>query len=157
LILAYGAGITSLGLALATWVSRLGRAVAICVTTVVVLSIGWVFLLMVLCQPNIGMYLAMGSPVFGIALATIAVSSEPHIFPGAEIFQLGVCTLLWIMIHDKISTLLFEATVATFDRCMERVRETEGSPIPARSMGRRPIMRRDLETIPTFHLAPSGE
>ncbi len=32
LVLAYGAAITSLGLALATWVSRLGRAVALCVT-----------------------------------------------------------------------------------------------------------------------------
>ena len=31
LVLAYGATITSLGLALATWVSRLGRAVALCV------------------------------------------------------------------------------------------------------------------------------
>ena len=32
LVLAYGAAITSLGLALATWVSRLGRAIALCVT-----------------------------------------------------------------------------------------------------------------------------
>ena len=35
LMLAYGAAITSLGLALATWVSRLGRAVALCVTAYV--------------------------------------------------------------------------------------------------------------------------
>ena len=40
-ILAYGAVITSLGLAMATRVSRLGRAVALCVTAYVVFSIGW--------------------------------------------------------------------------------------------------------------------
>ena len=35
LVLAYGAAITSLGLAAATWVRRLGRAVALCVTSYV--------------------------------------------------------------------------------------------------------------------------
>ena len=43
-ILSYGAVITSLGLALATWVSRLGRAVALCVTAYVGFSIGWTIL-----------------------------------------------------------------------------------------------------------------
>ena len=46
LVLAYSAVIASLGLALATWMSRLGRAVAICVTICVVFSVGWMFLIM---------------------------------------------------------------------------------------------------------------
>ena len=45
LIAAYGAAIISLGLALATWVSRLGRAVALCVTAYVGFSVGWLILI----------------------------------------------------------------------------------------------------------------
>ena len=41
LVLAYGAAITSLGLAAATWVRRLGRAVALCVTSYVLFLVGW--------------------------------------------------------------------------------------------------------------------
>ena len=47
LISAYAAAITSVGLALATWVSRLGRAVALCVAAYVVFSIGWLILILV--------------------------------------------------------------------------------------------------------------
>ena len=46
LLLVYCAVTASLGLAVATWVSRLGRAVALCVTVVVGFSIGWMFLVM---------------------------------------------------------------------------------------------------------------
>ena len=52
LITAYCAVITSLGLALATWVSRLGRAVALCVSAYVVFSIGWVLLVFLLAMPG---------------------------------------------------------------------------------------------------------
>ncbi len=46
LILAYGVFITSLGLALATWVPRLGRAVALCVVVDVLITVGWFFLIL---------------------------------------------------------------------------------------------------------------
>jgi len=52
LILAYIAAITSLGLALATWVSRLGRAVAVCVSAYAVFSIGWMLMVMGIFQPE---------------------------------------------------------------------------------------------------------
>ena len=52
LIAAYCAVITSLGLVLATWVSRLGRAVALTVSVCVLFSIGWIVLLFVLAIPN---------------------------------------------------------------------------------------------------------
>ena len=44
-ILAQGAAITSLGLALATWISRVGRAVAVSVSLYVAITIGGLFLL----------------------------------------------------------------------------------------------------------------
>ena len=53
-ILAYGAVITSLGLAMATRVSRLGRAVAMCVSAYVVFSIGWPILVVMLVRERAG-------------------------------------------------------------------------------------------------------
>ena len=44
-MLSYGAAITSVGLALATWVPRLGRAIAINVAIFVLITIGWPALL----------------------------------------------------------------------------------------------------------------
>ena len=81
-ILSYGAVITSLGLALATWVSRLGRAVALCVTAYVGFSIGWtiLFALTVRSGPA-GTGLIMGCPAIGTFFATAwsgTVSSAPR-------------------------------------------------------------------------------
>ena len=47
-MLSYGAAITSMGLALATWVPRLGRAIAINVVIFVLITIGWPLLLRIL-------------------------------------------------------------------------------------------------------------
>ena len=71
LILVYSVAIASLGLALATWVSRLGRAVAICVSIVVGFSVGWMFLIMsCFSRGYLGISLIMGSPLYGTAMAT---------------------------------------------------------------------------------------
>ena len=50
LILVYGAWASSMGLALATWVRRLGRAVAVAVAVDVFVTVGWIFLIMALFQ-----------------------------------------------------------------------------------------------------------
>ena len=42
LIVAYGAAITSLGLALATWMPRMGRAVGLTVGLYTSMLIGWI-------------------------------------------------------------------------------------------------------------------
>ena len=43
-----GAAVTSLGLAMATWFSRPGRAVGVTVTLYVLVTVGWFFLMLVL-------------------------------------------------------------------------------------------------------------
>ena len=133
LIAAYGAVITSLGLALATWVSRLGRAVALCVAAYVVFSIGWVVLVFLLTLAGQGpanesliVLLVMGSPLYGTFFATIAVATEPPMPGGGA--AIGVDTVLWILIHGGAAAALFAATVASFDRCLGRVSETPGRP-----------------------------
>jgi ABC-type transport system involved in multi-copper enzyme maturation permease subunit len=137
LISAYGAVITSLGLALATWVSRLGRAVALCIAAYVVFSIGWVVLVFLLTVRGQGptnehliVSLIMGSPLYGTFFATIAVAPEPFPMPGGSAADVGVGTCLWILIHGGVAAALFAATVASFDRCLGRVSETPGRPIP---------------------------
>ena len=67
LILAYGAVLASLGLALATWVSRPGRAVALAVTIYAVFSIGSISLIFLLDMGHFwGRYLCMLSPVWHV-------------------------------------------------------------------------------------------
>ena len=84
LVLAYGATITSLGLALATWVSRLGRAIALCVTAYVALVIGWPMLLVFGLgnHDDVILALILGDPLYGSAFVTMAASSGPLHLPG---------------------------------------------------------------------------
>ena len=52
LITGYREVITSLGLALATWISRLGRAVALTVFVCIVFWVGWIMLIFLLAIPR---------------------------------------------------------------------------------------------------------
>jgi ABC-type transport system involved in multi-copper enzyme maturation permease subunit len=132
LIAAYGAAITSLGLALATWVSRLGRAVALCVAAYVVFSIGWLILISLLAIPRGPQHgllmLVMGSPLVGTAFATMAASSEAS-FGRDEVVEFWAGTFVWILTHGGVAAALFAATVVSFDRCLGRISETPGRPI----------------------------
>jgi ABC-type transport system involved in multi-copper enzyme maturation permease subunit len=133
LISAYGAAITSLGLALATWVSRLGRAVALTVAAYVGFSIGWVIFIFLLALPGRAsdhfiVPSVMGSPLYGTAFATMVLEADPRFMPGGE-GAVWLGTFFWISIHVGIAVALFAATVATFDRCLGRVSEISGRPI----------------------------
>jgi ABC-type transport system involved in multi-copper enzyme maturation permease subunit len=127
-ILGYGAVITSLGLALATWVSRLGRAVALCVTTYVVSSIGWVILIGVLFVPApLGRSLMMGCPAVGTyaAICLIGRDVSPYRY---EEGGYTVAATLWIAFNLLAAANLFAATVASFDRRLGRMPERGGRP-----------------------------
>jgi ABC-type transport system involved in multi-copper enzyme maturation permease subunit len=127
-VAAYVATITSLGLAVATWVSRLGRAVAICVTVYVVFSIGWPILIASLFSPEPrGRSLVLASPAVGAFAATSMISPDPlPDWRGAFI----AASATWILIHVGTAWALFAATVSTFDRCLGRMPETEEPPRP---------------------------
>ena len=131
LISAYGAAITSLGLALATWVSRLGRAVALCVAAYVGFSISWLVVIFVLAMgggrsnDQTLVPLVMGSPLYGIAFATLAVGPEHHLLP-ANGTNIWPGTVLWILVHGGTAAALFAITVSSFDHCLGRVSETQG-------------------------------
>jgi ABC-type transport system involved in multi-copper enzyme maturation permease subunit len=131
LILAYCMAIASLGLALATWVSRLGRAVALCVGIVVGFSVGWLILVVSVCNRDyLGIPLAMGSPLYGTAVATYAVGASFHGEMGPDGQYALVGAIIWIVLHGGAATLLFGVTIATFDYCMGRISETSAPRSP---------------------------
>ena len=86
LITGYCAVITSLGLALATWISRLGRAVALTVFVCIVFWVGWIMLIFLLAIPGPSnekflVPMVMGSPLYGTIFATFAVAQVIFTFP----------------------------------------------------------------------------
>jgi hypothetical protein len=147
LILAYGAVITSLGLALATWVCRLGRAVALCISAYVVFSIGWlVIVALFFTTDQTSLPLVLGSPPYGILFATASVSpgQDSLIAPATTI---ALSALVWIIVDAGIALLLFVVTLSTFDKCLGRVSEVSdlSAPYPSKMLRGR-----------TSQISPSG-
>jgi ABC-type transport system involved in multi-copper enzyme maturation permease subunit len=124
LLLAYSTVIVSMGLALATWQSRLDRTLASCVAFYIALSIGWPALVMVLALgtqwgDRVILPLVMGTPLYGTLFGTLGLSG-PHHMPGVA-SGIWIGASLWIAIYGGLAALLFAATVATFDHCLGRV------------------------------------
>ena len=102
LILAYAAAITSLGLAVATWVPRLGRAITLSVLAYVLVAVGWPLVLQVL--PDLPAFrtnpfqprpnwdgLCLASPFFGTYATTEWASRWSY---GSKLFGVGLGSTL---------------------------------------------------------------
>ncbi|MEW4566478.1 ABC transporter permease subunit [Tautonia sp. JC769] len=127
LILAYGAAITSLGLALATWTERLGKAVGLTTGLYIAMAIAWPFLAMITFgngNGNFGMGLAAGSPFIGIGVynALIADEGPPRVFASQTFWM-----FFWIAAYLGVAAGLVLATLHTFNQCLGRMDDvTEG-------------------------------
>ena len=132
-ILAHGALITSLGLALATWLRRESRAVGASITAFVLLAVVWPSLCLVLSESSRqrGDYLAIGGAVSPIYATTAIVSQlcMPDEWWGFKMEEIAGCTTG----VAAFSILILMATVATFDRKMGRMPEHGSKPrrVPA--------------------------
>jgi ABC-type transport system involved in multi-copper enzyme maturation permease subunit len=137
LITAYGAWIASLGLASATWVSRLGRAIALCVSLYVVFSFGWLFLITLMFDRNqVSMALVMGSPLFGVPMATSAIEAGRRQFLSTgEDLAAAIGAILWTLVHSGVAAGLFAMVVTSFDRCLGRIADT--APLPVSGLGKK--------------------
>jgi ABC-type transport system involved in multi-copper enzyme maturation permease subunit len=147
LILAYAAAITSLGLAAATWIPRIGRVITVSVMAYVLAAVVWPLVLRVL--PALPVYrttpfpeqpnwdgLCLASPFFGIYATTEWASR----LSGSYNFSWGAgpppahnnpsWPLIWIVAYSAIALILALATLRTFDRCLGRISESR----PVRSM-----------------------
>lgn len=152
--LASGAMIVSLGVALSTWVRRLGRAVATSVIAFLAIGLGWMFLVQSLwyrffpMQPyptnehNRWLMCAVCaiSPLYG-PVEVIQEQMQLSFLPR---------TLLWIalgttvLVKLAIAAFLFWMTVKTFDRCMGRVPESGVT-----KLGRQPGVVEELMAVGT--------
>ncbi len=122
LFLAYGAAVASLGLALATWISRTDLAVALSVAVLGGVTIGWLFVVGFLAPgpdfPNI----AAGSPIIGLAFPTLAMEFvQPQ-----QWAAMRTAWIWWILVYLFGAASLASLTLLSFNRCLGRMPETGG-------------------------------
>jgi ABC-type transport system involved in multi-copper enzyme maturation permease subunit len=114
LMCVYGAAVTSLGLALATWVKRFGVAVGLSVAIYLLVTGGAVLVLLALGSGPREEGLAFASPWFGAGELTFEIGES---VPGSH--GLG-WKIVWVVLYAAVAVGLALATRVTFDRCMGR-------------------------------------
>ncbi len=115
-VIAAGAAVTSLGLAAATVCSRLGRAVGLTVAAYVLMTVGWMFLVMALMRPTpYGYATIAASPLYGAVLITMECCN-----PRFGKHQI-VWPILWSFVHAFAALVLLVITLASFNECLGRV------------------------------------
>jgi hypothetical protein len=120
-ILAHGAAIASLGLALATWVRRQARAIGLSVGLFVLVAVAWPMLARTLARGPVRTDHSSGialSPIYTIATITSELAWREE---GTLDFLLSAAA--WAVLVALFSLLILEATIRTFDRCMGRMSE----------------------------------
>jgi hypothetical protein len=121
LVLAYGAALVSLGLALAAWLPKPGQAAAMTVFIYTLMSVGWLFAVAALVRDGVfGPGLGMGSPGGGVALASISIGGKPS-FRGVHFFG-----LFWIGVYSLAAVAIASAAVVTLDRLRGPYRQANG-------------------------------
>jgi ABC-type transport system involved in multi-copper enzyme maturation permease subunit len=108
-----GAAITSLGLAMATWLPRVGSAVAATVSIYVAITVGWFFLVLMLGPPGEG--LLMASPFAWALLVTLKTTDS-----GFRFDRVAPWAIIWLFLMAVAAVALLIATLATFDRKLGR-------------------------------------
>ncbi|WP_435018039.1 ABC transporter permease subunit [Tundrisphaera sp. TA3] len=126
LVLAYGAVVTSVGLACAAWQPRLGRAVALAVAAYLFATV--IFPTIILINIRVGPdddFLLWISPFFGTFLAIGRITWNIDLSVG---FLAGLT--FWIALAGAAAFLILKATETRFDRLLGRVPERPGPALP---------------------------
>jgi ABC-type transport system involved in multi-copper enzyme maturation permease subunit len=149
LMLAYGAAVTSIGLACATWIRRLGRAVAASVVVYALVTVGWLALMGAL-ERSAGHHrfiqLATASPFYGPGELAHESGELYQRTPAGDPECYGPLTF-WTGFYGLVALLLYLAVLATFNRCLGRMRES--APLAALGSRRHGIEVRDSPLVPT--------
>ena len=135
LFLAQGAVVTSIGLALATWIRRVGRAVAMSVTCWAAFSFGWIILIEFGLEilESLGLAtthdrasaefiaetLAAACP-FGSQIITFETASWP---PAQSRIAFYVGEVIVLLATISLALVVLAMALATFNRCVGRVSE----------------------------------
>jgi hypothetical protein len=84
---------------------------------------GWVFAVLTAVRGPIAPHIAAGSPIIGLTFPTTAML----VYAAPEWRSLVFAWCLWIAVYAFLALALAWATLATFDRCLGRVPETNRS------------------------------
>jgi hypothetical protein len=133
-MLAYGAAITGMGLALATWTHRLSRAIAINVVLFVLIAIGWpLFIEFVVWLPlarwltlqgvRDASWLQDGLMVISPFWAPIGTLGWLQEHRGGLAGKFWLVATAWCALAWAFAAAMFCATLRTFDRCLVRMPE----------------------------------
>ena len=131
-LLVQGAAVTSVGMALATWIRRLGRGVAVSVTSYAFFAFGWVLCLEII--PEILSGLGLISPDdsdAAIFLVMVIASACPfggqlvlletmNLAPSESRAAFYIGQIIVILAILVFALVVLGLTLATFDRCMGR-------------------------------------
>ncbi|MDG3002766.1 ABC transporter permease [Paludisphaera mucosa] len=123
LIVAYGAAVTSVGLAISVWVVRQGRVLALSVGLYVAACVGWV-VVAVLSEHGSSKFvplIVMGSPLYGPVFAMFGVLGETAPGPAEMITMVPIGIVVWNVAYWILAIVLFHMACETFDRCLGRV------------------------------------
>jgi ABC-type transport system involved in multi-copper enzyme maturation permease subunit len=136
-LLSWGAAFTSLGLLLATWTPRIGRAVGTSVAVFVLLSFGWLFLVdlvilhamreWLVARYNISgddlIWINQGLAAFSpmvAPIATVQVLDSPY----AGRWQFWTIMSCWCLLAWASAGAMYWAALRSFDHQLGRMRET---------------------------------
>ena len=122
LLLAYGAALTSLGLAAGTWFPNPGRASAVTIAAVLIMTVGWFMLAVLLTSGTPGLTgpgLATGSPFMGAILPGIVITENG--MRGRDWPEMIFWVILWTGAYGTAAVGLYLAVLASFDRCLGRM------------------------------------
>jgi hypothetical protein len=125
LITAYGAALTSLGLALASWVPRLSRAVGLSAAAHVCVAVGWVVFIAILLRRTrriVGRGVASFRPFFGVLLPTMVMQMSSL----SEWNQTLGWVSFWTLIDAALAALLLTAIFMSFNPCVGRFDGSRG-------------------------------
>jgi ABC-type transport system involved in multi-copper enzyme maturation permease subunit len=142
LILAYGAAITSLGLALATWIPRVTRAITFSVVAYVLMAVGWFFLVICLFPHEEGECIASASPFFGVGMLTAEIQHRQDFH-----YNLICWDVFWIGAYFTVAVGLYLAVLLTFNRSLGRMSASPWAAPRRRPPSRSPRQPQRVEVV----------
>jgi ABC-type transport system involved in multi-copper enzyme maturation permease subunit len=138
LVVAYGAAITSLGLALATWTPLMGRAIGLTAGIYVIVTIVSIPLGVGVFGDGPGMIgsgVASASPFWGVGFSNAVFGGNSG--SGQSMGRQAGWIAAWIVAYGMVAFGLLQATLKTFNRCLGRIddRPNRQKPLDPWSLG----------------------
>jgi ABC-type transport system involved in multi-copper enzyme maturation permease subunit len=116
-IVAHGALIASVGLAMAVWIKRQSRAIAMSVGSFILVTAAWPIVVSIPFLPELGRNLASLSPVVTCVIFVNFFTNRTYAFMGGMLW----CGTFWAVEVFALALGLLWLTVWTFDGCFERI------------------------------------